>query len=59
MQQEIYTPMEEVLIKSAELAQALETKKQCLQAIALDGLLLEMEEKLGLMDGITMEGWEL
>lgn len=59
MQKEIYTPMEDVLIKSALLAQALETKKKEEAALKLDLLLLEMEEKQGLMDGLPLEAWAL
>ena len=59
MQKEIYTPMEKVLIKSAYLAQALETKKKEEAALKLDLLLLEMEEKQGLIDGLPEEAWLL
>ena len=56
MQKEIYTPMEKVLIQSALLAQALETKQQTTEALKLDLLLLEMEKEQGLLDGLPVEG---
>ena len=59
MEKEIYTPMEKVLVQGALLAQALETKKKALEALQLDALLLEMEEKQGLMDGIALQEWIL
>lgn len=56
---EIYTPMEEVLIKSALLAEAMETKRKTAEALKLDMMLLEMEEKQGLIDGLPLEAWAL
>lgn len=55
MQKDIYTPMEQVLVEGALYAQALETKKKVIDTIALDALLLELEEQVGLMDGLPLE----
>lgn len=55
MQKEIYTPMERILIQSALLAQAAETKKKLTEALALDAKLLELEAEQGLMDGLPLE----
>ena len=59
---DIYTPMERILIEGAkrltakeECEQALETKKQLFKSLELDLALLEAEEKFGLMDGIRLE----
>lgn len=56
---EIYSPMEEVLIKSALLAQSLETKKKTTELLELDEMLLQMEAKQGLMDGVELGEWLL
>jgi hypothetical protein len=48
MKKEIYTPMEKILID------ALITHEKMLQALELDLMLLEMEEKAGLMDGVKL-----
>lgn len=45
--------------QSALYAQALETREKLGALAALDLALLEMEEKQGLLDGITIEGWML
>lgn len=58
MQKEIYTPMEQVLVKSALYVEALETRKAQVEALKLDLLLLEMESALGLQDGLPVEGAE-
>lgn len=62
-----YSPMEEVLIKGAQLVSeaapttkelcqaALKTKEDFMKALELDALLLEMEAKANMMDGFTME----
>jgi hypothetical protein len=45
---------------TAELcAAALKTKNDTAIALLLDLMILEAEEKLGLMDGIPVEGWAL
>ena len=59
MEKQIYTPMEQVLVTGALLAQAAETKKKLTELEAIDLRLLELEEQVGLMDGITLEGWQL
>ena len=59
MQNEIYTPMEKVLVGGALYLEALETKKKETQALELDLMLLEMEEKAGLMDGVELQEWVL
>ena len=59
MQNEIYTPMEKVLVGGALYLEALETKKKERQALELDLMLLEMEEKAGLMDGVELQEWVL
>lgn len=53
MEKEIYTPMEKLLIE------AMKTKEQERQALELDLMLLEMEQKAGLMDGVELEEWIL
>ena len=40
-------------------AAAIETMKKTEAALTLDLMLLEMEEKQGLMDGIALEDWGL
>ena len=61
MEREIYTPAEKLLIgtliKHQELQDALKTKEQLNEALALDLLLLEMEEKQNMLDGLRMEQW--
>ena len=59
MEKQIYTPMEQVLVTGALLAQAAETKKKLTELEAIDLRLLELEEQVGLMDGITLEEWQL
>ena len=63
MEKEIYTPMERVLIEGAikaeEIQKAYEIKEKERQALELDLLLLELESKIGLMDGIELEEWLL
>ena len=59
MEKEIYTPMEQVLIQSALLAQALETKEKMVEAAALDLMLLEMEQQQDMLDGLKMEAYLL
>lgn len=70
---EIYTPMEKILIQAAMMAQeatkepttkevveaAIETREKYSAALALDAMLLEAEEKMGMMDGLKMEEWIL
>lgn len=47
-------------ITTAELvAAALKTKSDTTLALLLDLMILEAEEKLGLMDGIPLEDWAL
>ena len=53
MSKEIYTPMEQILIEGVKIKEA-ERK-----ALELDLMLLEMEEKQGLMDGIELKEWLL
>lgn len=53
MEKEIYTPMEKVLIEG------IKTKQKQVEAAKLDQLLLEMEAKFNMMDGLTMEEWLL
>lgn len=43
------------MITGALLAQAAETKRKSVEVAALDLLLLEMEEKQDMMDGLKME----
>lgn len=62
---EIYTPMEKILVEGAKAAEqlsmkevcdaALETAEKFRKALELDLMLLEAEEKVGLMDGIPVE----
>ena len=66
MEKEIYTPMEKILIEGAKLVStketveaAIETKKQLNDALYLDQLLLELEAKADMMDGLKMEEWIL
>lgn len=47
---------EEVLPTTKEVVEAaLETKQKMMDTLSLDALLLEMEEKVGLMDGFPLE----
>lgn len=59
MEKQIYTPMERVLIQGAMLAQALEEKKKVAALLELDLMLLEMEEKQDMLDGIKLQEWIL
>lgn len=53
---EFYTEAEKILVEAAKL---LEVKQLAAAALSLDPLLLEMEEQVGLMDGLKMEVWTL
>ena len=53
MKKEIYTPMEKVLIEGAKLLE------KTTAALELDLMLLELEAKADMMDGLTMEEWLL
>lgn len=53
MEKEIYTPMEKILIE------ALKVKEQGVQVAKMDELLLQMEAKFNMMDGLTYEEWLL
>lgn len=56
MQKEIYTPAERHLIEGViQLEQAMETKKKTNALLELDMMLLAMEEKQDMMDGLKME----
>lgn len=55
----VYTPMEQVLIKSALLVQSLETKKKLAALEDLDLMLLELEEQQDMLDGLKMEAYLL
>lgn len=66
MEKEIYTPMESILIEGAKklttkevVEAAIETKEQLNDALKLDLMLLEMEAKADMMDGMTMKEWLL
>ena len=60
MEKEIYSPMEKILIAGAQLyEEAAATKAKEAEALKLDLMLLEMEEKMGLMDGIALQEWIL
>ena len=59
MENNVYTPMEQVLIKGALLAQALETKKKAVDVAKLDLMLLEMERQQDMMDGLQLREWIL
>ncbi len=49
MKKEIYTPMERILIEGVKI------HEDFIKALELDAMLLEMEEKMGLMDGFPLE----
>lgn len=49
MKKEVYTPMERILIEGVKI------HEDFIKALSLDALLLEMEEKVGLMDGFPLE----
>lgn len=49
MKKEVYTPMERILIEGAKI------HEDFIKALELDAMLLEMEEKMGLMDGFPLE----
>lgn len=58
MANEIYTPMEKVLIEGAKLLttkevvdDAIQTKEDFNTALLLDNMLLELEARAGMMDG--------
>ena len=61
MNKEIYTPMEKLLIETMvrreERKAALETKEKTSALLELDLMLCQAEEKMGLLDGIPIEGW--
>lgn len=66
MSKEIYTPMEKILIEGAKrlstkeiVDAAVEAKQKTNEALALDQLLLELEAKADMMDGLKMEQWLL
>ena len=59
MEKEIYTPMEKVLIEGVQTLDRLTVSKMETQALELDLMLLEMEEKMGLMDGVELKEWIL
>ena len=59
MKNEIYTPMEKNLIQGALYLEALETKKKTTAALELDLMLLELEAKADMMDGMNMQEWLL
>ena len=65
-EKEIYTPMEKILIEGVQrlttkevVESAVDTKKKAVQALSLDALLLELEAKVDMMDGLKMEQWLL
>lgn len=49
MKKEVYTPMERILIEGVKI------HEDFIKALELDAMLLEMEEKVGLMDGFPLE----
>ena len=53
MENQIYSPMEQILIEG------IKTKMAQVEAAKLDQMLLEMEAKFNMMDGLTMEEWLL
>ena len=55
MENKIYTPEEERLIRAAQLIESLEQKVKAVEAAKLDLLLLEMEAKADMMDGMKIE----
>lgn len=61
--QEIYTPMEKLLIETLarreERAEALKTKEKAVQVAELDLMLLEMEAQQDMMDGLKGEEYLL
>ena len=66
MAQEIYTPMERILIEGAKLLStqevvedAIQTKEKFNQALLLDNMLLEMEAQADMMDGRKLQEWLL
>ena len=66
MEKNIYTPMEQVLIEGAKLLEENKAEKKWLEtsidlgkALELDLLLLDLEEKADMMDGIKLEEWIL
>lgn len=66
MEKNIYTPMEQVLIEGAKLLEENKAEKKWLEtstdlgkALELDLLLLDLEEKADMMDGLKLEEWLL
>ena len=59
MEKEVYTPMEQVLIRGAVYIEALETKKKVVKALEADLLLLELEAQADMMDGAQLQEWLL
>ena len=66
MKNEIYTPMEQVLINAAKLLttkevceESIETKQKAVAALELDEMLLKMEAQFDMMDGVKQEEWLL
>lgn len=53
---EIYNPMEQILIDAAKWVQ---TKENMNKALELDLMLLELEAKADMMDGIELQEWLL
>lgn len=57
MKKETYTPMEKILIAGAQLyEEAAATNEKVTQALEMDLLLLDMEQQVGLMDGLPVGG---
>lgn len=59
MEKEIYTPMEQVLVQGALLAEALQTKQNLAKALELDVMLLKLEAQADMYEGKKMEEWLL
>ncbi len=64
MEKNFYTPMEQILITAAKklttkeiVESAKKTKQDSVKALEADLLLLELEEQVGLMDGLTVKEW--
>lgn len=53
---QIYTPMEQILVDAAKWVQ---TKQNMAKALELDLMLLELEAQADMMDGKKMEEWIL
>ena len=64
MTNNIYSPMEKVLIEGALMLHGDDSREEVLpaanskyfEALKLDLMLLELESKVGLMDGLPLEG---